>query len=42
VLSSGSVVGADRAPELFDAAYEDHANRMARILQSEGRDAAVT
>lgn len=34
VLSSVSVVGYDRAPALFDAAYEDHANRIATILRS--------
>ena len=39
VLSSGSVVGADRAPELFEQAYEDHGNRMSRLLGSD-RDEA--
>jgi uncharacterized phosphosugar-binding protein len=41
VLSSGSVVGADRAHELFDAAYEDHANRMAELLRSGDRKGSV-
>jgi uncharacterized phosphosugar-binding protein len=31
VLSAGAVVGADRAIELFEAAYDEHARRMARL-----------
>ncbi len=39
VLSSGAVVGAERSPQLFDAAYADHGDRMARILaNSDGRE----
>ncbi len=38
VLSSGSIVGTERALELFDAAYDDHANRMAGIMGSDAVD----
>lgn len=31
VLSAGAVVGPDRAVELFEAAYDEHARRMARL-----------
>lgn len=33
VLTSASVVGAERSEELFDAAYADHADRYARRLR---------
>ncbi len=36
VLSSGSVVGADRSAELFDAAYKEHGTRIARVLRADG------
>lgn len=32
VLASSSVVGEDRSAELFDAAYADHAARLARVI----------
>ena len=32
VISSPSIVGRERAEELFDAAYKDHATRYARVL----------
>ena len=32
VITSASVVGEERSGELFDAAYEDHATRLARII----------
>jgi uncharacterized phosphosugar-binding protein len=35
VLSSGSVVGADRSAELFEAAYRDHGNRIAAVLRTD-------
>ena len=36
VLTSGSVVGG--GPRLFDAAYDEHARRLARALPQEGRN----
>jgi uncharacterized phosphosugar-binding protein len=36
VLSAGCVVGAARAAELFEAAYDEHARRMARLFQNLG------
>ncbi len=32
VLTSGAVVGAERSAELFEAAYREHARRVARSL----------
>ena len=32
VLTSASVVGAERSTELFDAAYREHARRAAAVL----------
>jgi uncharacterized phosphosugar-binding protein len=34
VLTSASLVGAERSRELFDAAYADHARRLARVLST--------
>ena len=36
VLTRGSVVGADRSRDLFDAAYRDHARRLARAIDQRG------
>ncbi|MFO0916541.1 MAG: SIS domain-containing protein [Pirellulales bacterium] len=36
VLSSGAVVGAQRATELFEAAYDNHAHRLARLYERVG------
>ena len=36
VLSSGAVVGAERAVELFEGAYDEHAHRLARLYQHVG------
>ena len=36
VLSSGAVVGAERAVELFEGAYDEHAHRLARLYQQVG------
>jgi uncharacterized phosphosugar-binding protein len=33
VLTSATLVGADKAEELFDAAYAEHARRLARVLR---------
>lgn len=37
VLSAGAVVGAARATELFEAAYDEHAHRLARLYENVGR-----
>jgi uncharacterized phosphosugar-binding protein len=36
VITSASVVGADRAAELFEGAYREHARRLARVLAGPG------
>jgi uncharacterized phosphosugar-binding protein len=36
VLTAGAVVGAARAAELFEAAYDDHARRLGRVLSGAG------
>ena len=36
VLTRASVVGADRSRDLFDAAYREHARRIARAITREG------
>jgi uncharacterized phosphosugar-binding protein len=38
-ITRASVVGAERSRELFDAAYEEHARRIARLFAGEGRGA---
>jgi len=40
VLTAGAVVGAARAAELFEAAYDEHAHRLARVLADVGRGTA--
>lgn len=37
VLSAGAVVGAERATVLFEAAYDEHAHRMAKLYANVGR-----
>ena len=37
VLSSAAIVGAARAVELFESAYDEHANRLAGLYQNIGR-----
>lgn len=37
VLSAGAVVGAERAVELFESAYDEHAHRIARYYQNVGQ-----
>ncbi|WP_247233201.1 sugar isomerase domain-containing protein [Telluribacter sp. SYSU D00476] len=37
VLSAGAVVGAERAVELFEAAYDEHAHRLARLYANVGK-----
>ncbi len=33
VLTAGAIVGAERATELFEAAYDEHAHRLARLFE---------
>lgn len=37
VLSGANVVGAERAVELFESAYDEHAHRMARLYANVGK-----
>jgi uncharacterized phosphosugar-binding protein len=37
VLSGAAVVGPERAVELFEAAYDEHAHRLAKLYQSVGK-----
>ena len=37
VLSGAAVVGAERAKSLFEAAYDEHAHRLAKLYQESGR-----
>lgn len=34
VLTAGAIVGGERATELFEAAYDEHAHRLARLFES--------
>ncbi len=36
VLSAGAVVGKERAAELFESAYDEHAHRLARLYANVG------
>ncbi|MEZ6117279.1 MAG: SIS domain-containing protein [Pirellulaceae bacterium] len=36
VLSAGSVVGKEKAVELFESAYDEHARRMAKLFENVG------
>jgi uncharacterized phosphosugar-binding protein len=36
VLSAGAVVGSDRATALFEAAYDEHARRLAKLYENLG------
>lgn len=38
VLTAGAVVGRDRATELFESAYDEHARRLARLYAEIGAD----
>jgi hypothetical protein len=38
VLTAAAVVGSEKATELFEAAYDEHARRMARLYESLGED----
>lgn len=37
VLTAGALVGADRATELFETAYDEHARRLARLYEGLGQ-----
>jgi uncharacterized phosphosugar-binding protein len=37
VLSAANVVGAERAVELFEGAYDDHAHRLAKMYENVGK-----
>jgi uncharacterized phosphosugar-binding protein len=36
VLTAGAVIGAERATELFESAYDEHARRLARLYEDAG------
>jgi len=36
VLSGANVVGAERAVELFESAYDEHARRLAKLYENIG------
>ena len=36
VLSAGAIVGSQRATELFESAYDEHAHRLARLYENVG------
>jgi uncharacterized protein (UPF0212 family) len=36
VLTAGALVGAERAISLFEAAYDEHAHRLARLYENVG------
>ena len=42
VLSAGVVVGAERAVELFEAAYDEHAHRLAKLYAQVGTPSYVS
>ena len=38
VLTAGAIVGSERATELFEAAYDEHAHRLARLFEKVGAE----
>jgi uncharacterized phosphosugar-binding protein len=38
VLSGGAIVGEERAKELFEAAYDEHAHRLAKLYENAGKN----
>jgi uncharacterized phosphosugar-binding protein len=42
VLSAGVVVGAERAVELFEGAYDEHAHRLAKLYEKVGIQSYVS
>ena len=39
VLTASCVIGSERSAELFDAAYDEHGRRLARLYQNLGEEA---
>ena len=37
VLTAAAVIGAEKAAELFQSAYDEHARRLARLYQNQGQ-----
>jgi len=37
VLTAGAIVGNEKATALFEAAYDEHAHRMAELYKNAGR-----
>ena len=37
VLTAGCVVGTEKATALFEAAYDEHAHRMAKLYENVGK-----
>jgi uncharacterized phosphosugar-binding protein len=37
VLTSGAIVGAQKATDLFESAYDEHAHRLAKLYQDVGK-----
>jgi uncharacterized phosphosugar-binding protein len=42
VLSAANVVGAERAVELFESAYDEHAHRLSRLYQNVGFSSSIS
>ncbi|MFN8355383.1 MAG: SIS domain-containing protein [Spirosomataceae bacterium] len=42
VLTAGAIVGTQRATELFEAAYDEHAHRLAKLYQQVGTPSYVS
>lgn len=42
VLTSGAIVGAEKAVQLFESAYDEHAHRLAQLYQSVGKTDSST
>lgn len=42
VLSAGVVVGTQKATELFEAAYDEHAHRLAKLYENVGKKQQIT
>ena len=42
VLTAGCVVGIEKATELFEAAYDEHAHRMAKLYEQVGHESYVS
>jgi len=36
VLTAGAIVGSERATELFESAYDEHAHRLAKLYERVG------